>query len=127
MRGIPGMNVFALRILMNYLFILRKFLPYPSLSIFVIQMTLYFTQITFLVAGPHHSNTDGSDVTIMSYGFIPVAAQVVEMLSSEGISCHHIHVKALKPIDWPVIQTALDRTPITLSSKTTSVLVVSFQ
>ncbi|MBT6145069.1 MAG: transketolase family protein, partial [Gemmatimonadetes bacterium] len=54
---------------------------------------------------------EGSDVTIMSTGVQTVRAlQAADLLASEGISAHVLHLPSIKPVDEAAIITAAQKT-----------------
>lgn len=115
MRGIPGMNIFCPKNINELAAHLEEILetPEPFYIRYPKLIDQDYSAISLDWSTPEQLS-DGNDVTILSYGHMTnVATEALEMLSADGISCCHLHVKALKPINWLAIQNALERTPIT--------------
>ncbi len=60
----------------------------------------------------------GTDITIMSYGPQTVRAlEAAEILASEGISAHVVHVPTIKPLDVAAIVAAANKTGLVLTTE----------
>ncbi len=54
---------------------------------------------------------DGGDLTIIAYGTMAhFAVQAADVLASEGIAATVLDLRSLRPLDWPSIEAAVQRT-----------------
>lgn len=54
---------------------------------------------------------DGSDMTIIAYGTMShFAVEAADSLASEGIEASVLDLRSLRPLDWPSIRAAVERT-----------------
>lgn len=54
---------------------------------------------------------EGSDVTVVSMSFMTIEAiHAADHLASQGVSCDLIDLRAIRPIDWELIQTSVRKT-----------------
>jgi 2-oxoisovalerate dehydrogenase E1 component len=54
---------------------------------------------------------DGSDLTIIAYGTMShFAVEAADRLAEEGISATVLDLRSLRPLDWPSIEAAVERT-----------------
>ncbi len=55
--------------------------------------------------------TEGSDLTILTYGAMAhFAIEAASMLAADGISAEVIDLRSLKPLDWPTIEASVQKT-----------------
>ena len=61
--------------------------------------------------GKAHYFNEGSDITIVSLSYMSIEAlHAVEVLEQEGISCDLIDLRSVKPIDWELIFSSVQKT-----------------
>jgi 2-oxoisovalerate dehydrogenase E1 component beta subunit len=54
---------------------------------------------------------DGSDLTIIAYGTMAhLSVEAADRLAAEGIAATVLDLRSLKPLDWPSIEAAVERT-----------------
>ncbi len=115
---IPGLKVVVPSTPADAKGLLLSAIEDPDPVMFLEPKKLYRLAVGPMPAGDHRVpigkaalRRDGGDLTIIAYGAMAYfAVEAADRLAEEGIEATVLDLRSLKPLDWPSIQAAVERT-----------------